>query len=411
MGVGVGLENDLAFVAEDEAVDFGAAGAALDGDVAAEEAAADAAGDVEDFALRHEDAVLDFAVTEKAVLADGGEGADEGVFEDAVGAEHDGAADGASRELAAGADDDATAELVVAEECGAVVAFDVLEEEAVGVEDVFGLTGVAPPAFEAEGEDFVAGGDEVGEGVGDLEFPACGGLNGVDGFVDGGGEEVNAGDGEIALGLGGLFGDADDGSVGSGFRDAEAAGIGDGVDHEGGGGAVEGAGAEEVGDAVLEEVVAEVHDEGVAGEEVAGDGDGVGEAAGVSLDDVGDLGVPALSGADGFGDVGVVGADDQADVVDASLDEVFDDVEEDGFVGDGDEVFGASVGEGAETGALSRAKNEAFHRRYPLESGLGTVYELGGGDATGNGREKEWRIGAQAGRRLIECLQSCERGK
>ena len=84
----------------------------------------------------------------------------------------------------------------------------------------------------------------------------------------------------------------------------------------------------------------------------------MGDAEGRFLLDVGDADAEAAAIADGGHDLLFGIADDDADVADAALDEVLDGVEEDGLVGDGDELLGAGVGEGTQAAALAAAKDE-----------------------------------------------------
>ena len=113
--------------------------------------------------------------------------------------------------------------------------------------------------------------------------------------------------------------------------------------------------------ALLEHVVAQVHDEVVVAEEVAGDQHAVGEAQRIVLRDVGDLARRALPSptASTISSAGL--AHDDADLLDARLDHVVDAVEEDRLVGDGDELLGARVGDRPQAGARAAGEDEALH--------------------------------------------------
>ena len=97
---------------------------------------------------------------------------------------------------------------------------------------------------------------------------------------------------------------------------------------------------------VLEHVVAEVHDEVVVAEEVAGDEHAVGEPAGCVLVDVGDLDAEARSVTHRRPDLvaGLADLDDDRDVFDAGRGELLDAVEDDRLVGDRHELLRARCG-------------------------------------------------------------------
>ena len=118
---------------------------------------------------------------------------------------------------------------------------------------------------------------------------------------------------------------------------------------------------DELGDAVLDEVVAQVHDEGVTGHELLGDLDGVREAKRGLLRDVGDRDAPALAIAERRHDLFSGIADDDADVGDAgSLDRLYR-VEQDRLVGHRHELLGTGERYRAQTGAFAPCKNQGFH--------------------------------------------------
>ena len=114
---------------------------------------------------------------------------------------------------------------------------------------------------------------------------------------------------------------------------------------------------DQVADAVAQQVVAQVHDKaGIAQERLRGE-HGVGQAQRRLLGDVGDLDAPAGAVADGLLDLGGGIADDDADVGDAGVAQRFDAVEEHGFVGHGNQLFGAGVGDGPQAAAGAAAKD------------------------------------------------------
>ena len=120
-------------------------------------------------------------------------------------------------------------------------------------------------------------------------------------------------------------------------------------------------GLDELGDPLPQQVVAQVHDEVVVAEEVAGDQHAVGEAERRVLGDVGDLGTPAGAVADRRADLGAGVTGDDADLGDARLDHVLDAVEQDRLVGDRHQLLGAGVGDRAQSGAGSAGEDESLH--------------------------------------------------
>ena len=121
---------------------------------------------------------------------------------------------------------------------------------------------------------------------------------------------------------------------------------------------------------LLQHVVAEVHDEVVVAEVVAGDQHAVGEPERRVLAEVGDLGAPPRAVADrGHDLVGGV-ADDDADLLDPGLDHVLDAVEEDRLVGHRHELLGAGVGDRPEPGAGAAGEDETLHRRSMVGGAL-----------------------------------------
>ena len=97
-------------------------------------------------------------------------------------------------------------------------------------------------------------------------------------------------------------------------------------------------------DALLEQVVAEVHDEGLVAEELLGDEHRVRQAQRRLLREVGDLEAEPAAVADGGLDLGVRVADDDADLGDAGGAHRLEAVEEHRLVGDRDELLGRRCG-------------------------------------------------------------------
>ena len=118
---------------------------------------------------------------------------------------------------------------------------------------------------------------------------------------------------------------------------------------------------DELGEALLQHVVAEVHHEVVVAEEVVGDEHAVGEAERRVLGDVGDLDAEAGAVADRLRISSRGVADDDADLGDPGLGHVLDAVEEDRLVGDRHELLGAGVGDRAQAGARAAGEDQTLH--------------------------------------------------
>ena len=131
--------------------------------------------------------------------------------------------------------------------------------------------------------------------VGDLELAPVRRLDRGDGLVDGRVEQVDADEREVRRRVGGLLDQAHHLAGVVDLGDAELARVVDVGEQDLGRGRVRLVGAalvlepvDELGEALLEHVVAEVHDEVVVAEEVAGDEHAVGEPERRVLGDVGD---------------------------------------------------------------------------------------------------------------------------
>ena len=193
------------------------------------------------------------------------------------------------------------------------------------------------------------------DGVGDLQFAAGAGLDGLDAGEHGGSEQVHAHERQVALWFGRLLDQALDGAVGE-LGDAVLTRVGNLLQQDEGIRRTLREAAHERRDALLEEVVAE---------ELLGDEYGVREAEGRRLGDVGDLQTEAAAVADGSLDLGSRVADHQADFGDAGLAHGLEAVEEHRLVGDRHELLGGGVGNGPQTSAGSAAEDESSHRRLP----------------------------------------------
>ena len=103
---------------------------------------------------------------------------------------------------------------------------------------------------------------------------------------------------------------------------------------------------DELGDAFVEQVVAEVHHERFVSDERLADEDGVRESSRRILLDVGDRARPRRSVTHRRTDLRLRVADDDADVADACGDDGLDAIEQHGLVGDRHELLRARVGQG-----------------------------------------------------------------
>ena len=131
-------------------------------------------------------------------------------------------------------------------------------------------------------------------------------------------------------------------------------------------------GGDEVGDAALEQVVAQVHHERAVAQERLGREHGVGEAERLVLDDVGDAHAEARAVAGGGFDLRPgVRRDDDPHLLDARLGHRLDAVEEHRLVGDRHELLGARVRDRPQARAFAAGEDQSLewlHRRITLQS-------------------------------------------
>jgi hypothetical protein len=126
----------------------------------------------------------------------------------------------------------------------------------------------------------------------------------------------------------------------------------------------------EVPDATADEVVAQVHDERLAGQKGACHLDRVGKAEGRLLQDVGEVQREARRLQRGAHLVARLGGQDHAHLADFRFFQVAHHVMQDGDVGHGDELLGHGVGEGPEPRALSAREDQGLHVIPPWPSVL-----------------------------------------
>ncbi|GAA3036006.1 hypothetical protein GCM10020000_11940 [Streptomyces olivoverticillatus] len=153
--------------------------------------------------------------------------------------------------------------------------------------NVLGVAGIFPVTA-IFGRPYVRTGlDQPLDGVGDFQLATCAGLDGGHCLVNGRGEEIHPDDGQVAAWFQGLFHQLQYPAIGIDFGHSEAAGILHLMHDDLGGGAVGGELFGHLGYAVREHIVAEIHDEIIVTQKVAGHGDGVGQAARLVLLDEG----------------------------------------------------------------------------------------------------------------------------
>ena len=239
---------------------------------------------------------------------------------------------------------------------------DLAEHESIGLEQVFGLARVLPPAPHLVRRDPHAPVDHALDGVGDLVLPAPRRLELGDHVVNGGAEQVHPHQRQVRGRVLGLLHQADDLAPFVQLGDAELAGVVHGGQQHNAVGAATFIFRHQVSDAAAQQVVAEVHHEGVVAEVVPGGLDRVGQALGLVLDHEGELRAPLVARAESVADlVAGFGADDHADVGDARRHQVLDHVEQVGLVGDGNQLLGAGIRQRAKPRALAAGQDQAFH--------------------------------------------------
>ena len=128
--------------------------------------------------------------------------------------------------------------------------------------------------------------------------------------------------------------------------------------------------AHERRDALLEEVVAQVHDERLVAEERLADEHRVREAQRRLLRQVRDAEAEPAAVADRGLDLGARLADDDADLGDAGGAHGLEAVEQHRLVGHGHELLGGGVRDGAQARAGAAAEDESLHGRAPLAPGV-----------------------------------------
>lgn len=237
-----------------------------------------------------------------------------------------------------------------------------LQDGPVHLQHVGDVPGVLPVALDDRAAHVGAGVDQMLDGVGDLQLAAPGRCDGADRVVDQRGEEIDADQGEVALGVLGFLLQADDLARVVEFGDAEGARVLDAGEQDLGVGAVGAEPVDEAGDSADDEVVAEVHHEVVVAQVVTGDEHGVGQSQGPFLGNVGDLQTELGTVADGVLDLRGGVTDDHTDLGDPGRGDGFQPVEEHGLVRHRHELFGRSVRYRPQARTGATGQHESLHR-------------------------------------------------
>ena len=237
-----------------------------------------------------------------------------------------------------------------------------VEDQAVRLEHVLELAGVLPPAVDDVGPDVEAAIDQGLNRIGDLELVAEARLDGLHGVEHRRREHVDADEREVAARLLRLFDQPDDPSVGQ-LGNAEHLRVGHAREQDLRCRLLAVELVDEPVDALVEQVVAQVHDERLIADERLADQDGVRQPARCILLDVGDADAPGRSIADRRANLRLRVTDDDPDVADAGGGERLDSVEQDRLVGHGHELLRARIGQRSQACAATAAEDQPFHYR------------------------------------------------
>lgn len=338
--------------------------------------------------LADDDCVLDVRAGDPGVLADGRVGTDVApvldrhALGDRRGAAHDRPAFDRGRlgEL------DAAAHLGTLLDGTVERAAPAFEHEPVRFEDVFGLAGVLPPPLDDVRVDLVAVVEQQLNSVGDLEFPPPRGFEAVDRVEDGRREHVDADEREVARRVVGLFDQSRDVSLVVDLRDSELPGIVD---------VLEGdtrpvvAGLEafdQFRDPLVQDVVAEVHDEVVVADELPCTAGRMREPERIPLDDVRDVDAVLRPVTDEVLDLLAAEVpEDDPDLGDTGLLEVLDGVLQDRLVRDRDELFRSGVRDRPEPRSSPAREDDALHRQWSCSSQSIGILSVSGGKRSSSG--------------------------
>src|SRR5262245_29470539 len=241
-----------------------------------DQAVLDACSEIGDAAAFEHDAVLDFRVAHLSIAHDRSKWPDIGVDDFRTSADDDGTAYHRVLDDGAGFDDHLALDSRLDIDGAIDAPLNRVENQPIRFEHVLEFAGILPPAVDDVRPHFQAAVDQVLDGIRDLQLVAEAGADGPDGLEHGRREHVDANQGKIAFRLRRLFNQPDDPAVRQ-FRYAEHLWIrhareqdlrhrlfADELLHE-------------VRDALVEQVVSEVHDERFVADERFADEHGVRE--------------------------------------------------------------------------------------------------------------------------------------
>src|SRR5258705_3697859 len=238
---------------------------AVDAHVSPDEAVDDAVGEVADAGTLEHDAVLDLRFLNDDVIADRRERTDVRVHDAGAAPDDRRTANHRSLDDRARLDDDFAFNAAVGIHRAVDPALEGFKDQTVGFEHVLELAGVFPPSLDdvrSYGETAV---DQVLDGVGDLELVTETRLDAVHRFEDVGTEHIHADEREVADRLLRLFDEAHDLAVLE-LRDAEHLRIGHARQDNLRGGVLCLAFAGKLRDALVQQIVAEVHHARIRGD-------------------------------------------------------------------------------------------------------------------------------------------------
>ena len=295
------------------------------------------------------------------VVADRGVGADVGVLDAGAGADHGGAADDRAGQRRARLDHDPALDPRVLVDL-AVDAASRSPRARAGWPPACRRAGRCPSTSRVTTSDWTRWPSSIRPWIASVisSSPRQEGSRRAGGVEDRGAEEVDADQGEVRGRVFRLLDQAHD-PLAVELGDAVGAGVVDRSEQDQRVGLGLAEGRDEAAQAVAQQVVAEVHDEGRAADELLGGQHRVGEPGRLVLDDVGDLRAEGRAVAGRLADlVAGLRRDDDPDLRHPGVDQRLDPVEEHGLVGDGHELLRRGVGDRAQAGAGAAREDQAL---------------------------------------------------
>ena len=293
--------------------------------------------------------MLHLAAPHGDTIADGGEGADVRVLDHRPLADDGGAADRALEDARPLFHDDLAQDLRVRDRAVAVGKQGV-ENDAVRLQEILEPSRVFPPPLDHVRAHDLARVDEPLDRIRDLELPPRRGCDGLDGPEDGGVEHVDAHQRQVRRRRLGLLDESHHLAVAQ-LGDPELARVGHPRQQDLAIGLLLAEALHQGGELFPDQVVPQVHAEGVRSDEGLRDEDGVGETERGLLLDVGHRDPEATAVPDGLADLPARIAHHDADLPDPGGRQRLDPVEKDGLVGHGNQLLGRGEGDGPEPGS------------------------------------------------------------